>query len=296
MNIFFHYLIRILERAGQTLWLLLPYLLIGVLVGEVLKLSSWTRLIYRGVSKSPFISIVFAALLGMASPLCAYGTIPVVLQLFRAGVPLAPLVTFLCASSLMNPQLFIITWGGIGWEMALARTGAVFLFGLLLGLILSKVPSEWIVNPHLLAGGEDKAPTGSYRKFAWRMFIRNYFSSLQFIGFYFVIGVILGAITETFLPTEWASALFKNTHWSSVLFAALLGMPLYACGGGVIPLIRSLMEQGMSNGAALAFFLVGPATRIAPLMALSAILRPLFIGFYVITLIAFSLLAGLIYL
>ncbi|NLG83188.1 MAG: hypothetical protein GX493_00970 [Firmicutes bacterium] len=43
-----------------------------------------------------------AALLGMVSPFCTYGTVPVVLRLFRAGMEPAPLVTFLVTSSLMN--------------------------------------------------------------------------------------------------------------------------------------------------------------------------------------------------
>jgi uncharacterized membrane protein YraQ (UPF0718 family) len=74
----------------------------------------------------------------------------------------------------------------------------------------------------------------------------------------------------------------------------LLGIPLYACGGGTIPLIHALMGKGMSTGAALAFFIVGPATRIAPLVALSTIIRPSFIGIYILMLFAFAVLSGLL--
>jgi uncharacterized membrane protein YraQ (UPF0718 family) len=50
----------------------------------------------------------------------------------------------------------------------------------------------------------------------------------------------------------------------------------------------------MSTGAALAFFIVGPATRIAPLVALSTIIRPSFIGIYILMLFAFAVLSGLL--
>jgi uncharacterized membrane protein YraQ (UPF0718 family) len=79
------------------------------------------------------------------------------------------------------------------------------------------------------------------------------------------------------------------------LLAALLGVPLYACGGGVIPLIRALIEQGMAPAAALAFLIAGPATRVPPLMALATILRPAVVVSYVILLIAYSVLAGLVF-
>jgi uncharacterized membrane protein YraQ (UPF0718 family) len=53
--------------------------------------------------------------------------------------------------------------------------------------------------------------------------------------------------------------------------------------------------MGMSKGAALAFFLVGPATRMTPLMALAAVLRPGFVVLYVLLMLAFSMISGLIY-
>jgi len=88
-----------------------PYVLAGVILGEILKLTSWTKLVYVWTAKSRFLSILTASALGMISPLCTYGTVPVILQLFRAGVPLAPLATFLSVSSEMNPQLLVFTWG-----------------------------------------------------------------------------------------------------------------------------------------------------------------------------------------
>ena len=47
--------------------------------------------------------------------------------------------------------------------------------------------------------------------------------------------------------------------------------------------------------AVLAFLIAGPATRIPPLMALATIVRPLFIFAYVLLLIAYSVVAGLLY-
>ena len=72
-------------------------------------------------------------------------------------------------------------------------------------------------------------------------------------------------------------------------------MPLYVCGGGAIPLMRSLLDQGMLAGAALAFLIAGPATRVPPLMALATVVRPFIVVAYVILLLAYSVGVGAIY-
>ncbi len=283
----------LLEKAASTTWELAPYVVVGVLLGEGLRYTPATRVLERACRRQPTVAIGSAAALGMASPLCTYGTVPVVLELLRAGVPVAPLATFLATSSLMNPQLLLITWGGLGMKMAAARVVSVLGFGLLLGGILHVLPERWSIQPVL---SEDRRSSKHHgRKFAWRGLLENSWRTLQFVGFYVLLGVLLGAAVEVFFPGRWLLKAFGNDGWFQILVAALLGLPTYACGGGTIPLVQSLMRGGMGGGAALAFLVVGPATRMPPLMALATIIRPAFIGAYVGLLIVYSVLAGLVY-
>jgi uncharacterized membrane protein YraQ (UPF0718 family) len=105
----------------------------------------------------------------------------------------------------------------------------------------------------------------------------------------------VGAALQVFAPQEWMNRAFNPDRWYSVPLAAMLGVPLYACGGGAIPMIRGLMRAGMGKGAALAYFLVGPATRITPLAAMGSVLRIAFIAVYIVLLFLFSLLVGFFY-
>jgi len=289
-------LIQVFALSGRLVASLFPYVLLGVLVGEALKHGRWTRWIERACGRRPIVAIGWATLLGSVSPLCTYGTVPIVLQLARSGTPLFPLVTFLSVSSLMNPQLLIVTWRGIGWEMAVGRLAAVCLFGVLLGLILWRLPQAWIVNPKALdraeVEGEASPRTGS---FTWKAFARGSWRTFQFVGFYMIVGILLGSVIEVFVPGEWILRLFNPGEWFALPLAAILSVPLYACGGGTIPLVRSLLLSGMGKGSALAFFLVGPATRFTPLMALATVLRGRFLAVYVTVLILFSLLAGWVF-
>ena len=84
-----------------------------------------------------------------------------------------------------------------------------------------------------------------------------------------------------------------NEAWG-VLMAATVGVPLYVCGGGTIPILQSWLNSGMSLGSATAFMITGPATKITNLGALKTVLGIkkfiLYWGFVVV----FALLAGLI--
>jgi len=291
------YIILIFYTAGKSLLDLAPYIIIGVIVGEVLKLTSWTKLIYKGVNRSPISAILVASILGMVSPLCTYGTVPVVLQLFKAKVPVSPLITFLSVSAMMNPQLFIYTWGGLGPEMAIARAAAVLIFSLLLGLILYRIPQSWIINPSTLAenGSGQEILNRAKKQFALKKFLKEVSNSLVFVGFYIVIGVLASSVIDVLVPKSWLKAVFQGNGFTSLLISALLGVPLYACGGGVIPIVSGFLAGGMGKGEALAFLFVGPATRITPLMALAVILRPVVIVIYVLLVITYSILIGTVY-
>ena len=289
-------LLLILENAGNTLLLLLPYYAAGVLSGELLKLTSWTRIVHRAVRNHPAVSIPAAVVLGIVSPLCTYGTLPVMVRLYGAGMPAAVAAAFLASSSLMNPQLFVMTWGGLGLPMALARLVSVFLFGIAVGFIMIRIPEKWIMNPGL---EPVKSPeNGDYfpaKKTDIKTFLLNLLENFQYTGFYLVLGILAGSAVEILAPADWIQAVFQKNALVSVLAASIMGIPLYSCGGGVIPLIRSLMEKGMSGGAALAFFIVGPATRVTPLVALGSLFRVRFIFIYVFLLILFAIGCGMIY-
>lgn len=291
-------LLLVLYKACETLLALLPYILAGIILGELLKLTSWTKIIYRWTTtSSPFLAVLAAVVLGAASPICTFGTVPVVLLLLRAGVGISPLVAFLSVSSMMNPQLFILTYGGLGKEIAVIRLFSVLVFGLAIGLAAYYVPTYSILKSGIVIGnkGRDNISSNSFKKFSLKKFAKDVLDNLEYIGFYIIIGVILGALIEVYAQGHLTYMLSGSGKRLSVPIAALLGVPLYSCGGGTIPVIQAFIREGMSKGAAIAFLITGPATRITPLMALAAILRPIAIILYVVVLIAFSLCIGLIY-
>ena len=88
------------------------------------------------------------------------------------------------------------------------------------------------------------------------------------------------------------TGLFGGNEAWGVLMAAAIGVPLYACGGGTIPLLRQWLWEGMSVGSAASFMLAGPATKITNLGALKIVLGAKGFFVYLAYSMLFSLAAG----
>lgn len=274
---------------------LFPYVIIGCLLGELLKYTSWTKLIYRFTKNHTVFSVISATVLGILSPLCTYGTVPVLISLYHGGISLGSLIAFLAASSMMNPQLFIMTVGGLGWEMAWLRLLCVFVFSALCGFCTIRLPASFVVRKKIRIAQEDidAIENRPKKEFLWKKYLCDVIRNLLFVGRMMLLGITIAAFVDM-LPMALLFGEIDTTKPIGILFAAAAGIPVYACGGGTIPLIASLLDSGLSRGSALAFLTVGPATRITSLAAIATIFRKRFLLCYVVLLLVFSVVAGIL--
>ena len=109
-----------------------------------------------------------------------------------------------------------------------------------------------------------------------------------------MLGVLLSALFQRYVPSDSFAELFGSANEGfGVLMAATIGVPLYACGGGTIPLLQAWLMDGMSMGSAAAFMITGPATKITNLGALKICLGIRHFIFYLAFVMLFSFLTGL---
>ena len=73
---------------------------------------------------------------------------------------------------------------------------------------------------------------------------------VMFLGFAF-----LGYLINDLIPPGWITALFGGGHAYGVPLAATLGLPFYINTEASLPLVRGMLDSGMSGGAALAFLI-----------------------------------------
>ncbi len=131
--------------------------------------------------------------------------------------------------------------------------------------------------------------------FTWQAVSEAFMSTapkllLMFVGFAF-IGFFLNGL----IPAGWITALFGSGNIYSVPLAATLGLPFYINTEGSLPLVRALIDGGMSQGAALAFMVTGSGTSIGAVMGALAIARWKVIAVVIATLWVGSIILGYAY-
>ncbi|SHO45383.1 permease [Anaerocolumna xylanovorans] len=295
-------MIDILHREYVYLWYyfsiqlhqIFPYWLLGMVIGSVVSVFAKER-IHRLFSnlkdkKWGVFGIVPACLLGIASPLCMYGTIPIAATFSEKGMRDDWLAAFMMSSILLNPQLIIYSVA-LGTKVLIVRISACLLCGIMAGLLVHvfyKEKSFFNFSSFSETKSRDTDPNILLR------LIRNFGRNVKATGLYFLIGIALSAMFQRYVPTDAFVNLFGKNEGFGVLMAATIGVPLYMCGGGTIPILQQWLYDGMSLGSAAAFMITGPATKITNLGAVKIVLGTRRFIMYLLYVILFSFLIGLI--
>ena len=125
--------------------------------------------------------------------------------------------------------------------------------------------------------------------------LKNVGRNIKATGLWFLFGIMLSAVFQRYVPAESFTRLFgEDNEGFGVLMAATIGVPLYACGGGTIPLLNQWLASGMSMGSASAFMITGPATKITNLGALKIVFGATRFFLYIAFVMIFSLFTGII--
>ncbi len=291
---------EILRRESVYLWYyfdlqlrqIFPYWVLGMVLGSLISVFAKERihsLFFSMQGKRLGIAgILIASALGIASPLCMYGTIPLAASFSDSGMEDDWLAAFMMSSILLNPQLIFYSMA-LGPTALVIRVGFSFLCGVAAGLLLR----GFYRNRHFFnftgfsaPAGRDVDPNAAMR------FLKNLGRNLKATGPMFLLGIVLSAVFQRYVPAELVADLFGNHEGFGVLMAATIGVPLYACGGGTIPLLQAWLMDGMSMGSAAAFMITGPATKITNLGAVKIVLGPKRFVLYLAFVMLFALGTG----
>ena len=270
------------------------YWIIGMLIGSFISVFAKDRIhgLFAGMrdKKWGLPGIIAACLLGIASPLCMYGTIPIAASFRKQGMREDWLAAFMMASILLNPQLIIYS-AALGPAALAVRIFSCFLCGCAAGLLVfafCRRKAFFDFDRFEERAGRDTHPNLLIR------FLLNLLRNVKATGLYFLFGILLSALFQRYIPQDLMVNIFGGNEAWGVLMAATIGVPLYACGGGTIPLLQSWLAEGLSMGSAAAFMITGPATKITNLGALKSALGWKGFILYIIFVMLFSLLAGLV--
>ncbi len=249
----------VLLNAAEAVGRLWPYVVGGIVSAALLshlgRRFGWK--VPRGVPDP--LAVPIAAVLGVSSPLSTIGMAPLMRQLQTEGLSSRVALTFILASSMLNPQLFVLTLGGLGVRFALAQLAGVLILSTVLGSAF---------GGHLRPNREAGLTAGGQRG----GLVAQVISLSEHIGFYFLVGVMVAAVFEVSFPLLGVLPWLGEHGLLSTPLVGWLGAPFYTCGGGAVPLASGLLRAGLAPDILFVFLLVGPALRGTTLGALACLL------------------------
>ena len=144
-------MIEILQRERIYLWYyfdlqlrqILPYWLLGILLGSIISVFVKDHIhgLFRrlGGRKLGVLGIIPASVLGIASPLCMYGTIPLAASFSKSGMK----DDWLAAFMITGPSTKITNLGAVkivlGIKRFLLYLAFVMVFSLITGMVVNLI-------------------------------------------------------------------------------------------------------------------------------------------------------------
>ena len=105
---------------------------------------------------------------------------------------------------------------------------------------------------------------------------------------YLLLGFLIAGVLHVFVPQKFYANYLSSNNKLSVLWAALLGVPLPLCSCGVIPTAIGLRNEKASKGAIASFLIATPQTGIDSILATFSLMG---LGFAIIRPVA-ALITG----
>jgi uncharacterized membrane protein YraQ (UPF0718 family) len=297
---------EILERESIYLWYyfslqfsqIAGYWILGMVLGSLISVFGKEKIhaLFAGMQgkKLGALGIIPASLIGIASPLCMYGTIPIAASFAEKGMEEDWIAAFVMSSILLNPQLLFYS-AALGPAALAIRFTSCFLCGIVAGFLVRRFyrnKKYFNFSGFTAWASRDTDPNPFLR------FLKNLGRNIKTTAPYFLLGVVLSALFQRYVPAETTAALFGKHGGNAsfrgfgVLMAATIGVPLYVCGGGTIPLLADWLRSGMSMGAAAAFMITGPATKITNLGAVKIVVGAKRFALYIAFSVVFAFLTG----
>ena len=277
-------------QLRQIFW----YWIIGMAIGSLVSVFAKDRIhgAFAGLrgKKLGILGIFPACILGILSPLCMYGTIPIAASFRKQGMREDWLAAFMMASILLNPQLIIYS-AALGAIALTVRIVTCFLCGCAAGFLMFTFYRD---KDFFDFEGFKKRENHDTHPNLLIRYLLNFKRNVKATGLYFLIGILLSALFQRYIPQGFMVNAFGGNEAWGVLMAATIGVPLYACGGGTIPLLQGWLFDGMSLGSAAAFMITGPATKITNLGALKISMGWKHFALYIVFIMVFSFVSGLV--
>jgi len=311
MNDFSNVLLDLAKSLGEEFLYVLPYLAFGVFLEAVIRTLKWHVKIRKVLTHYGILAIPMATLLGVASPLCACATLPLVISLLVAGLPLAPAMALLVTSPLMSPASFAMLSGMLGTNWALTVLVCAILLGLFAGyathFLRKKGFAEKDIFRKALPQGDFHDPDYpveelrcecgqqlshrvnrcTHNKFL--VFLARFWEGSLKIGKFVMIGILIEVVALKFIPNaeNWVIGMLAEDGIMPIFALTLAAIPLHMPQVTAASLLFGLYlpDPGetisLAKGAGIAMLVGGPVTALPVVAIFISMFKPRVLFLYI---------------
>lgn len=253
--------------------------------------------------KNKGVGYLLGSIFGAITPFCSCSSIPVFLGFTSAGIPLGITIAFLITSPLINEVAVLLLMSLLGWKFTLLYVAVGMTVGMLGGVLLDAMKAErWLQSfaAEALVRGRQMAASVDVSTAARVLSLseRHQFAKAEAIEIFgrvwkwVIIGVGLGAALHGFVPEGWIETHLGQGQWWSVPVAVLIGIPLYSNATGIIPVMESLLANGLPIGTTLAFCMSTVAASFPEFILLKQVMQWRLLALLLVVLLTAFTLVG----
>ncbi len=284
-----------------TIELIALFVFISALV-EIILMYVPEEKIRRRLSGAGVFGNIVAAGFGALTPFCACSTIPMTVGFLNAGVPFGSTMSFLIASTLLNPIILGMLGAMVGIKAMVAYFVIAFLCSILFGFLLEKIGAQKYVKnvrlkPASCCAGSHEVVDKHSLPFPSKLKVAfvGAWDSLRPIMGYLLVGVALGAGIYGYMPQDFVMKIAGPDNPFAIPVAAVLGIPLYIRAETAIPIGLALMGKGMSIGAVISLIIGGAGMAIPEMTMLGSIFKKQLVAMIVLVIFLTAVVSGYLF-
>ncbi len=225
---------------------------------------------------------IMAALLGTVTPFCSCSSIPLFIGFTSAGLPLGVTFSFLISSPMVDLGSLVLLMSIFGGKVAVAYVMVGLAIAVTGGTIIEKMHMESHVEDFIrnARAVEIDVPklTQKDRFVAAKAQMGSTFRK---VFPYILVGVGIGAVIHNWMPESWIETVLGGHNPVSVVFATLVGVPMYADIFGTIPVAEALLSKGAQLGTVLSFMMAVTTLSLPSIILLRRAIKPKLLALFV---------------
>lgn len=223
-----------------------------------------------------------AALLGTVTPFCSCSSIPIFLGFISAGLPLGVTFSFLISSPMVDLGSLVLLTSIFGAKVAIGYVLLGLVVAVIGGTLLEKLHMEKHVEEFVTGAGVANIESPSLTLLERVTYAKEQVvSTFSKVFPYIIAGVGIGTLIHNWIPQRFVEGVLGRKNPLGVIFATLIGVPMYADIFGTIPVAEALLYKGAQLGTVLSLMMAVTTLSLPSMVMLRKVVKPKLLGMFI---------------